>query len=236
MVLLHGYTGEGPAHADYFGAPADAERAGYYLLTPNGTIDSRGNRFWNAMPGGCCDFDGSGVDDVAYLTALVDEAVNTLPVDEDRIYFTGHSNGGYMSYRMACELSDRVAAIMSLAGGDYWSETACVPSQPVSVLHVHGDADDTVSFESSTWSLGAHATTKRWALRAGCDDVETTGAALDIESSLAGAETLVTEWRTGCDARHSAALWRIVDGSHVPRFDRNRWMPAVSDWLLAHER
>ncbi len=234
VILLHGFGATAPLQTAYFRASDDAERAGYYLLTPDGTESSDGRQFWNATPA-CCDMDGSEVDDVAYLTALLDEAVEVLPVDEERVYFIGHSNGGFMSYRMACELSERVAAIMSLAGADFLSETDCVPTEPVSVLQVHGDVDDTVPFDGSSWYPSAEETVKRWALRAGCDDVQTSGAAIDLDSTVDGAETVVTEWSTGCDAGHEAALWRMEAVGHLPRFSRD-WMPAVSEWLLRHRR
>ncbi len=235
VILLHGYGAAGVLQTGYFRATDDAERRGYYLLSPDGTKDASGKQFWNATPA-CCDFGGSEIDDVAYLTALLDEAIDVLPIDEERVYFIGHSNGGFMSYRMACELSDRVAAIMSLAGADFLSDTDCVPTEPVSVLQVHGDADTTISFEGSTGYSSAHESAKRWALRAGCDETETTGDAMDLEVNLEGAETVVTEWSTGCDAGHDAALWRIAGGGHLPIFDKTTWMPALTEWLLAHKR
>jgi polyhydroxybutyrate depolymerase len=235
VVLLHGYGAAGGVQSVYFGAPKDAERAGYYLITPDGMMDGGGRRFWNATPF-CCDFEGTDVDDVAYLTGLLDEAIDVLSVDEDRVYSIGHSNGGFMSYRMACELSDRVAAIMSLAGADFSSDEDCVPTQAVSVLQVHGDADETISFEGTAAYTSALDSAKRWALRAGCDDTETEGEMIDLESKLEGAETVVTEWKTGCEAGHDAALWRIAGGGHLPVFEQTNWMPAVSDWLLSHKR
>ena len=235
VILLHGYGAAGVLQKGYFRADADAERVGYYLLTPDGTKDSGDKRFWNATPA-CCDFEGTEVDDVAYLTGLLDEAIAALPIDEDRVYFIGHSNGGFMSYRMACELSDRVAAIMSLAGADFLSETDCVPTSPVSVLQVHGDADSTISFDGTAAYASAHESVRRWALRAGCEDAETTGGKLDLEVNLEGAETTITEWSTGCDAGHDAALWRIEGGGHLPIFEKTTWMPSLSEWLLAHKR
>ena len=156
VFLLHGYGASATVQDAYFMASAEARRSGYYLVLPDGTMDASGRRFWNATPA-CCDFAPTGVDDVAYLTGLLDEAVAALPIDEDRVYFIGHSNGGFMSYRMACELSDRIAAIVSLAGSDFIGDMDCVPTQPVSVLQVHGDMDETIGYAGTAGYPSARA-------------------------------------------------------------------------------
>lgn len=71
-------------------------------------------------------------------------------VDPDRIYVFGHSNGGFMAYWLACELSDEVTAIAVLAGSDYPTDADCQPSRPVSVLHLHGDDDELVFYEGGS--------------------------------------------------------------------------------------
>ena len=80
-----------------------------------------------------------GVDDVAFVDALIGELEATYPIDEDRVYAFGHSNGAIMSYRLACELGDRVVGIGVFAGT--LGVEVCDPAEPVSVIHVHGTAD-----------------------------------------------------------------------------------------------
>ena len=75
----------------------------------------------------------------------------------------------------------------------------------------------------------------RWATRAGCTDTPVAGEALDLESSIAGAETEVETWTDGCAAGHDYALWSIRGGGHIPGFTRS-WGPAYASWLLAHQR
>lgn len=235
MVLLHGYSATAGAQDLYFRATATARARGYYLILPDGTIDRDGNRFWNATPA-CCNFGGSPVDDVAYLTALLDEAESLVPVDTSRVYFYGHSNGGFMSYRMACELSERITAIVSLAGADFLGEMDCVPGQGVSVLQVHGTMDDSVDFAGTPYYPSAHDAALRWAGRNGCDvGASTTGTPLDLVDGLPGEETTVEQWRTGCTAGLDAELWTIVNGSHIPVFN-DTWPNGVADWLLRHRR
>ena len=235
MILLHGYSGSASVQDLYFRASVTARAMGYYLIVPDGTTDSRGNRFWNATPA-CCNFGGSPVDDVAYITALLDEAESLVPVDTTRVYVYGHSNGGFMSYRMACELSARITAIASLAGGDFIGASDCVPSQPVSVLQVHGTLDETIGYAGTGGYPSARATVMRWAERAGCEPtMSTSGTPLDLLTSLPGDETTVEQWTTGCDAGLDAALWSIEGGSHIPGFN-SAWPTSVAAWLLRHRR
>ncbi|UJR86840.1 alpha/beta hydrolase family esterase [Sandaracinus amylolyticus] len=233
VVLLHGYSASAVLQDTYWRASLAARSMGFYLVLPDGTVDSRGNHFWNATDA-CCDFDATGVDDVAYLTSLLDEAETVVPVDTSRVYFIGHSNGSYMSFRMACELSDRVAAIGGLAGADFLNDTDCEPEHPVSVLHVHGDADETVSFTGTAYYPSARTAVERWAVRAGCDGaaVETLDP-IDLVGSLEGAETTVERWSAGCAEGHEAELWTIQGGSHVPGFNPT-WMEKLVGWLLEH--
>lgn len=234
VILLHGYTSSSAVQDGYFGTSLAAEARGFYLILPEGTVDSRGNPFWNATDA-CCDFEGAGVDDVAYLTSLLDEAESLLPVDTGRVYFIGHSNGGFMSYRMACELSDRITAIASLAGSDYKRDGQCTPSAAVSVLQIHGTADPTIAYGGHMAYPSAVQVIERWAGRGGCDLDTVTGLEpIDLETVIAGPETTRDRWQTGCDAGLDAELWTITGGAHVPAFDPSVYGELVTDWLLTH--
>jgi polyhydroxybutyrate depolymerase len=240
IVLLHGYSASGAIQDGYFDLSDRARARGMYVVLPNGTEDSDRQRFWNATDA-CCNFGGSDVDDVAYLTGLLDEAAERVPVDPTRVYFMGHSNGGFMSYRMACEIGSRIAAIATLAGSDYDDETECVPDSAPSVLHIHGSADETIAYEGSSVGLapfpGAVEVVERWATRAGCDaTMSTPGTALDIDSSRPGAETVVADYTAGCTEGRSASLWTLDSSGHIPPWSASVGTEAVLDWLLAHHR
>ena len=92
-----------------------AEARGFLYCYPDGTIDRWGNRFWNATDA-CCDFGNTGVDDAGYLRGVIEEIARRFAVDRKRVYLIGHSNGGFMAYRMACQSADLIAGIASLAG------------------------------------------------------------------------------------------------------------------------
>lgn len=234
ILLLHGYSANGGAQDLYFQLSRNARREGFYVVIPDGTVDGSGNRFWNATPA-CCDFGGTGVDDVAYLTGLIDELEAAVPVADGQVFLMGHSNGGFMSYRMACERAERFAGLVSLAGSDFPNDDDCVPSEPVSVLQIHGTEDPTIRYDGGETTRpypSAPDVVARWAARAGCDTsagpVE--GEPLDLDSGIEGAETVVTRYETGCAA--SAELWTIEGGGHIPPLTRD-FTPAVLSWMRA---
>ena len=235
MILLHGYGASGIIEDTYLHTAAIARLRGFYLVVPDGTMDAGGRRFWNAQPG-CCDFGHTNVDDVAYLTGIIDQAEAVLPIDRTRIYFFGHSNGAFMSYRMACEIGDRIAGIGILAGGDFVSPTACVPPRPVSVFHIHGTADDTVTYETALTIDPVHAgaveSTQRWATIAGCDlGMATTEGPFEFDAAVPGPETTATNYVAGCSGA-LVTLLTMAGSGHIPTLPQSSTERAV-DWLLA---
>lgn len=233
VVLLHGYSAWAEAQELLWGLSDRVDADGFALVLPDGTIDAEGNRFWNATPA-CCGWD-SGVDDVAYLLSIVDDLASQITVDPDRVYFTGHSNGSFMSYRMACEAPDRVAAIAGLAGSTFLTPGECAVGDPVPVLHMHGDLDDRVPYDGRQWQYpSAPDTVARWAERAGCD----LGAAeirepLDLTNGLDGAETTVLAYEQGCVPGVDVQLWTMEGAEHVP-IPNDNFAEQVIGWLLSH--
>src|SRR4051812_47387816 len=143
VVVLHGYSASGFVQSAYFGMRPTP--AGTFVLAPDGLTDSSGNEYWNADPA-CCDFDHSGVDDSTYLGDLIADVAHTWPIDPKAIHLIGHSNGGFMSYRMACDHADLIASIVVLAGAAASDASTCTPSEPVAVLHMHGTLDESVPY------------------------------------------------------------------------------------------
>ena len=113
LILLHGFGASGSLQELYFNFSALAEKQTFLYAYPDGKQDPAGLRYWNAMEW-CCDFFKSGVDDVAYIKAIIDDMSGKFNVDPKRVFIVGHSNGGFMAHRLACELSDKVAGIVSL--------------------------------------------------------------------------------------------------------------------------
>lgn len=235
VVVLHGYSANGFVQEAYFGMNALPDRDEALVIAPDGTVDSMGKQFWNA-DAQCCDFDGKHPDDVAYIGGLIDDVLDTWPVDPKKVFLIGHSNGGFMSYRMACERADVIAAIAPLAGLASSMPSACNPSRPVNVLHMHGTMDQTVPYgpTSAVGELGALGSVNQWAQKNGCSTSRTPAGDLDLETSLPGAETH-TYKTDGCPAGGAVELWSIEGASHIPSLN-NTFTGTVMQWFSEHSR
>lgn len=229
LVGLHGYRSNSRENDSYFGLTAESDARGFLLALPEGTTDPDGDQFWNALVGGCCDFYGANVDDSDYLSRLVDEVSASYAVES--VVLVGHSNGAYMAHRFACEHADQVTAIATLAGTLAADTSRCAPSRPVSVLHIHGDADDVVRYTGGQGAASVSATIEAWTALNGCTSSPETLPPLDLDSALPGSETTVARFADDCRDGGTVELWTIVGGGHVPEFGP-AFTPAVLDFLL----
>ena len=142
VLVLHGATMTGPLMAWYSGLSRKADQAGFLAVYPNGTGPGL-SYTWNG--GNCC---GSavkdGVDDVGFIRALLDDLATAYRIDPRRVFVAGLSNGAVLAYRLASELSDRIAAVAPVAGP--MGTEACGPKRPVPVIHFHGADDEFAPF------------------------------------------------------------------------------------------
>ncbi len=238
IVLLHGYSANGAGQDAYMGFSALANEFGFLFVNPDGLLDLLNNRFWNATDA-CCNFFANPTDDSAYVQGLIDAVRAQYNVDDRRIFVTGHSNGGFMSYRMACDHADVVAAIASFAGATYDNPASCSPSEPVHVLQIHGTADATILYPGGMINLpypGAVESVETWNGYNGCTNTADTSAPnLDLVSDLAGAETTVARYTDGCQSGGSGELWTIAAGVHVPALSAD-YARRVVEYLYAHPK
>ena len=115
VVALHGFS-EYPWYVyDYFQGVNSVDDNRHLLLTPYGTENPDGYYFWNGPPA-CCDFYNQNIDDVSYLSSLISTAIADHGADQNRVMLIGHSNGGFMSHRMACDAGDMLPPIVKFAG------------------------------------------------------------------------------------------------------------------------
>jgi polyhydroxybutyrate depolymerase len=238
VVLLHGYTTSGDMAESYLELQPLAEERGFLYAHPDGSKDRMGQRFWNATDA-CCDVFSAKVDDSAHLMALIDNAQKTYNVDAKRIYVVGHSNGGFMAYRMACDHADRIAAVVSVAGATFADTKQCTPSGPVNVLQIHGTADEVIDYQGGQIDghayPGATATAATWASYNGCRPTpEMSGTPVDLEAKIAGAETSVSLF-ADCPTGGAVELWTVNGGSHVPTIS-STFSSRIIDFLYAHPK
>lgn len=173
ILALHGAAMNGPLMALFCGLNQTADEAGFMVVYPSGT--GLGPFLtWNA--GG---FEGRmaerKADDVAFLGKLLDDLSAAVKIDPKRIYACGMSNGAMMCYRLAAELSERIAAIAPVAGTIAIEKS--IPKRPVSVLHFHGTKDTFVPFELAAGRKpsflklkGVEDSIQTWVRLNGCDD------------------------------------------------------------------
>jgi polyhydroxybutyrate depolymerase len=237
VLVLHGYGATGPLQAAYLGVQARVDQLGFVAVIPDGTLDNTGKQFWNAN-GTCCDFTGQGVDDLAYLTGLIDEAIAKLQVDPQRVYVLGHSNGGFMGIALACHRADKVVAVASLAGAASVQPEDCKPSQPVSVLQIHGSLDAVILYGGGQIFgkpyAGAEDTVGLWRQRNDCPALATDLGDADYEGFVLGKETVRKQWAP-CKAGTTVGLWTIQGGSHIPGLTET-FKNDVLAHLLAQQR
>lgn len=144
VLALHGAAMDGKLMEVFTGLDTTADEQNFIVVYPSGTGPGGFLLTWNAglFPGELNK--GNKADDVKYLGKVLDDAEKVLNVDKKRIYVTGLSNGAMMSYRLASEMSERIAAIAPVAGTIALEKYE--PKRPISVLHIHGTKDTLVPY------------------------------------------------------------------------------------------
>jgi len=174
ILAFHGGGGNAKGSAKFYGLNSKADDEGFIVVYPEGTgKKSNGKLFgsWNA--GRCCPpASDHQVDDVGFLTKMMNKLPKDFNIDPRRIYAIGHSNGALISYRLACDLSERIAGIA--VGGAQDSFDDCHPSRPVPVLHFHGTKDECAHYKGGVCggcfadfltALGIPAPRRTWKCR-----------------------------------------------------------------------
>jgi polyhydroxybutyrate depolymerase len=237
LIVLHGYGADGNFQEQYLKLTLLVEGEGILIMAPDGTIDTSGKRFWNATPA-CCNFDGSSVDDVGYIRGLIADVQGDYNVDRQRIYLVGHSNGAFMAHRLACDAAPEIAAIVSLAGATFEDPAACAPSEPVSVLDIHGDADTEILYAGGQVAAPYPSeleTMTHWQVYDRCaPGLVSDPTTLNLDFLLAGNETAIQRFN-GCARGTGVELWTIHGGGHIPNLTHD-FPLLVWQWLSDHPK
>ena len=236
VLALAGYDNTSADLDEWLQLHQRVESDGFALILADGLTDTAGAPYWNATDT-CCDYDDSGVDDVGYLFGLLDELAAKVHTNPKRVTVLGHSAGGFMAYRLACERADRIAAVVSLAGSGFSDAKACVPSAAVSVLQVHGLLDDVMPFAGDDEAPGALEMLKRWGGYAGCDldSWQAQTAKLAVVKGAAADQATVLHYAQGCLPGVAVELWRLPHADHYPSFTKAFAELAVG-WALQKAR
>lgn len=191
VVNLHGAGSNAMEQEYYSDFNKVADTAGFVVVYPNGL-----NGLWNV-------YQGASPDDVGFISALIDTISAKFNIDQRRIYATGMSMGGFMCYRLACQLSNKIAAIGSVAG--LMSYPDCSPGRPFPVCQIHGTADSTVLYKFVPLTINF------WTGLDECTD-STVVNLPDIDTTDQSTLTLTTY--KPCNGETEVRLYTINGGGH----------------------
>lgn len=209
VIAMHGGFGSGTQLENQSQLSVKAEQEGFIVVYPDGLGGALNIRTWNA--GGCCGYAmNNDIDDVGFIDALLDTLIDAYSIDTLRIYATGMSNGGFMSYRLACELSERIAAIAPVSAS--MTIAVCEPARPVPVIGIHSYLDTSVPYlggigdgVSNHYNSPQDSVQTAFALHADC--------AVLNDTIQHDAQLTVVRWHD-CDCQQEMLLYMTQDGGH----------------------
>jgi len=239
LLVLHGYGVSSGLLIAKAGLDAVADQKKFAYLAPEGSRDAQGRPFWNAGKS-CCDLDNSRVDDVKRLRELLDANLSNPAIDAKRVFVIGYSNGGFMAQRLACDVSDRIAGVVSVAGASPNPEVPCARPSSLAVLEIHGDADPIVHYNGGTVfdrpDVEPHAsapdTAKYWAQRLSCSSALREVSRIDLEPHVPARETSVQRYDA---CRGAVELWTVKGGGHYVALQAPA-LEAIWSFVQAHPK
>lgn len=208
VLNFHGYGSNALEQMFYGDFRPIADTAGFLIVHPQGTLDLFGGTHWNVGWG------ASSVNDVGFTIELIDSLSAMYNIDPERIYSTGMSNGGFFSYKLACELSERIAAIASVTGSMNTNQTAsCDPEHPMPVMEIHGTADGTVQYEGAFLFTSIESVIDYWVGFNDCDATPVVEQLADIDPAdgCTVEHQLYPNGNLGAEVEH----YKIINGGHT---------------------
>lgn len=234
VINFHGAGGNAEVQRTYSRMDSAADRDGYIAVYPNGS-GGLGNRFltWNA--GACCGVAAAKrADDVGFVLAMLDDLARRLPVDGQRVYATGLSNGAMMAYRLAAEAPERIAAVAGVAGT--MSLERFAPAMAVPVMHIHSVDDHLALYGGGLGPALLYADTRafhqsveamigKWTVHNGCPaEPDVSAPVRGTPRSPGEAHTAVRYTHAPCRDGSEVVLWKLTGAGHV-------WPGGVPDYL-----
>lgn len=215
VIALHGRLGDGAGQDKLGHWSTVAREQGFFVALPDGV-----SRSWNDARGGTPASE-QGVDDVAFVSALIDWFAAHFSLDSHRVYIAGMSNGGFMTATLACKLADRVAGVALVASTMPKAlETTCAPSRPVAFAVIAGEADPLVPYGggrvrrgSGGEILSANATAELWAKLDGCAAAPETRAMPDLDANDETTTDVATY--AACGGGAEVRLYTVHGGGHT---------------------
>lgn len=209
LLNLHGFGSNATEQELYGDFRTIADQENFIICHPNGTFDTFGNRFWNVG------FTTSTIDDVGFLSALIDSVSLKYKIDSSKIFSAGMSNGGFMSYKLACELPNKVKGIASVTGSMTPALFAqCASVNAIPVMQIHGLNDFTVPYYGNLLMQPIEEVVGFWVKQNNCDSVAVQTNVIDNDA--ADNSTAVRyDFDQNCTDGASVALYKINNGGHT---------------------
>jgi polyhydroxybutyrate depolymerase len=203
LLSLHGLTQTGAGIMEFSGFNVVADTGNFIVVYPDGIANA-----WNVGFSG-----GSTADDVGFLSALIDTMHAQYNIDLNQVYSTGFSNGGFMSYRLACELGNRIAAIAPVSGTmTVASLASCSPSRPMPVLHIHGTNDFVVNYNGAFGNTSVQQVLDYWN---GFNNCPSTPVIENLPDVVAEGSTVQRQTWSPCDEGVTVELLKVINGGHT---------------------
>lgn len=224
LIALHGFSGSAAQFMSSARFETTVPKRTMLVAYPDGLgEESSLPQSWNA--GGCC----SGlrpdvIDDVAFIAQLITSISKSATIDPTRIWVVGHSNGGMMAYRVACELSATVTAVAAGAGA--LMVPTCVPKRPVSMIHLHGVADATVPFAGGGDLVQFPPTTS---------SVQAFATANNCAATQSGVDTTAAHYERDFTCPSAADVRLVVDTAWSHSWQPS-WSASILSFLFDHPR
>ena len=207
VLAFHGIGLNAEEMARISGLSEQADTSGFIIAYPNGTGEKKS---WNG--GHCCgEAAMNNVDDVGFVRALIEELSTFISIDMRRIYATGFSNGAIMVYRLACELSDQIAAVGAVGATQILDDMqACQPGRSVPLIHFHGTADRLNPYLGGETQAGYQFVSvddaiQFWAENNGCSD----------QAQRTETGSILHDLYASCSQGSAVELYTIMDGEHA---------------------
>ena len=209
VFCFHGYGSNASSIMSYTSFNFISDTADFIVVYPQGSI-FQGSTHWNV--GGWTL--GSSVDDVGFISNLLDSISDQYNIDDTRVYSTGMSNGGYMSFLLACQLSNRIAAIASVTGSmTPQTYDLCNPQHPMPILQIHGTDDQTVPYlGNSSWTESINNVLQYWVDYNNCNSSPTIMSIADINPFDNSIVERLT-WENGDNSVVTDHL-KVIGGGH----------------------
>lgn len=207
IIYLHSYGWTAQQGMDYTLIHQAAATFGFLVVYPSASYN------WNSGIGENPGWPTPNVNDVEFINTLIDALSDNYNIDLERVYAAGYSNGGFMAYKLACQLSERIAAIASVGG--LLSENTlaeCNPSRPVPILHIHGTNDPWVPMEGGKGWQSVEQTLGYWIEFNRC---ENTSSIILEDSDPSDDCTVEMISYSGCDDDGEVVYYKIINGGHT---------------------